>query len=136
MGSVALAARAATNKLGTEIVQQFGKIEQNLDGSEAVFGKCASSIQKTGEEAYKNLGVYQSQCLATANKMGALFQGSRVEQEKNLQLTEKSMQRAADMASIVRIDMQMALDSVASAAKAEISISDARKSTADAMTMK
>ena len=46
------------------------------------------------------------------------------------------MQRAADMASIVRIDMQMALDSVASAAKAEISISDARKSTADAMTMK
>lgn len=76
MGSVAVAAGAATIKLGKEIVQQFGELEQNLGGSEAVFGEYASSIQKTGEEAYKNMGVSQSQYLATANKMGVLFQGS------------------------------------------------------------
>ena len=64
------------------------------------------------------MGVSQSQYLATANKMGALFQGSGVDQQKSLELTEKAMQRAADMASVMGIDMQMALDSVAGAAKA------------------
>ena len=89
MGSVALAAGAAAVKIGKEVVQQFGELEQNLGGSEAVFGKYADSIQKTGEEAYKNLGVSQSQYLATANKMGALFQGSGVEQKKVLSLQKK-----------------------------------------------
>lgn len=51
--------------------------------------------------------VSQSQYLATANKMGALFHGSGVDQQKSLELTEKAMQRAADMASVMGIDMQM-----------------------------
>ncbi|HPQ79846.1 MAG TPA: phage tail protein, partial [Candidatus Dojkabacteria bacterium] len=79
---------------------------------------------KTGEEAYKNLGVSQSQYLSTANKMGALFQGSGVEQQKSLELTEKAMQRAADMASVMGIDMQVALDSVAGAAKGNFTMMD------------
>ena len=101
MGAVAVAAGAAAVKLGKEVVAQFGELEQNLGGSEAVFGKYAASIQKTGEDAYKNLGVSQSDYLATANKMGALFQGSGIEQQKSLELTEKAMQRAADMASVM-----------------------------------
>ena len=124
MGAVVVAAGAAAIKLGKEVVQQFGELEQNLGGSEAVFGKYAESIQKTGEEAYKNLGVSQSDYLATANKMGALFQGSGVEQQKSLELTEKAMQRAADMASVMGIDMQMALDSVAGAAKGNFTMMD------------
>jgi hypothetical protein len=124
MGTVAVAAGAAAIKLGKEVVQQFGELEQNLGGSEAVFGKYAASIQKTGEEAYKNLGVSQSEYLATANKMGALFQGSGIEQQKSLELTEKAMQRAADMASVMGIDMQMALDSVAGAAKGNFTMMD------------
>ena len=124
MGSVAVAAGAATIKLSKEIVQQFGELEQNLGGSEAVFGEYAASIQKIGEEAYKNMGVSQSQYLATANKMGALFQGSGVEQRKSLELTEKAMQRAADMASVMGIDMQVALDSVAGAAKGNFTMMD------------
>lgn len=124
MGSVALAAGAAAVKIGKEVVQQFGELEQNLGGSEAVFGEYADSIQKTGEEAYKNLGVSQSDYLATANKMGALFQGSGLEQQKSLELTEKAMQRAADMASVMGIDMQVALDSVAGAAKGNFTMMD------------
>ena len=65
MGAVAVAAGAAAIKLGKEVVQQFGELEQDLGGSEAVFGAYAESIQKTGEEAYKNLGVSQSEYLAT-----------------------------------------------------------------------
>lgn len=124
MGTVAVAAGAAAIKLGKEVVQQFGELEQNLGGSEAVFGKYAASIQKAGEEAYKNLGVSQSEYLATANKMGALFQGSGIEQQKSLELTEKAMQRAADMASVMGIDMQMALESVAGAAKGNFTMMD------------
>ncbi|MDD2267965.1 MAG: phage tail protein [Eubacteriales bacterium] len=124
MGTAVAAAGAAAIKLGKEVIGQFGELEQNLGGSEAVFGEYAASIQKTGEEAYKNMGVSQSQYLATANKMGALFQGSGIEQQKSLELTEKAMQRAADMASVMGIDMQMALDSVAGAAKGNFTMMD------------
>ena len=124
MGAVVVAAGAAAIKLGKDVVQQFGELEQNLGGSEAVFGNYAASIQKTGEEAYNNLGVSQSQYLATANKMGALFQGTGIEQVKSLELTEKAMQRAADMASVMGIDMQTALDSVSGAAKGNFTMMD------------
>lgn len=124
MGTLAAVAGAAAVKLGKEVVSQFGELEQSLGGSEAVFGEYAKRIQKAGEEAYKNLGVSQSEYLATANKMGALFQGSGVEQQKSLELTEKAMQRAADMASVMGIDMQMALDSIAGAAKGNFTMMD------------
>ena len=124
IGAVAVAAGAAAIKLGKEVVQQFGELEQNLGGSEAVFGAYAASIQKTGEEAYKNLGVSQSEYLATANKMGALFQGSGIAQQKSLELTEKSMQRAADMASVMGIDMSTAMEAVTGAAKGNFTMMD------------
>jgi hypothetical protein len=123
-GGIALAAGGAAVKLGKEVVQSFGELEQNLGGSEAVFGKYAESIQKTGEEAYKNLGASQSEYLATANKMGALFQGSGIEQRRSLELTEQAMQRAADMASVMGIDTQTALESIAGAAKGNFTMMD------------
>jgi hypothetical protein len=75
-------------------------------------------------QAYKNLGVSQSQYLATPNKIGALFQGSGLDVEKLAELTEKAMQRAADMASVMGLDMQVALDSVAGAAKGNFTMMD------------
>jgi hypothetical protein len=124
-GIKAIAAATAAAAAGAGLaIKSFSELEQNLGGSEAVFGEYAASIQKTGEEAYKNLGVSQSNYLATANKMGALFQGSGVEQQKSLELTEKAMQRAADMASVMGIDMQVALDSVAGAAKGNFTMMD------------
>lgn len=109
---------------GKDVVNSFSELEQNLGGSEAVFGEYASDIQKIGEQAYKNLGVSQSDYLATANKMGALFQGSGIEQQKSLDMTAQAMQRAADMASVMGIDMQVALDSVAGAAKGNFTMMD------------
>jgi phage-related protein len=123
-GAVAIAAGAAAIKLGSAVVKQFGELEQNLGGSEAVFGDYAKSIQKTGEDAYKNLGVSQSDYLATANKMGALFQGSGIEQQESVELTEKAMQRAADMASVMGIDMESALEAVTGAAKGNFTMMD------------
>lgn len=117
VGTMAVAAGAAAVKLGREVVKEFGELEQNLGGAEAVFGEYADAIKKHGEDAYKNLGASQSDYLATANKMGALFQGSGLSQQKSLDLTTQAMQRAADMASVMGIDTQVALDSVAGAAK-------------------
>ena len=74
--TAAAAAGAAAIKLGTEVVSSFGELEQNLGGSEVVFGEWADEVQKISEDAYKNLGASQSEYLATANKMASLFQGS------------------------------------------------------------
>ncbi len=124
VGAVAVAAGAAAVKLGREVVKEFGELEQNLGGAEAVFGEYADAIKKHGEEAYKSLGASQSDYLATANKMGALFQGSGIKQQKSLDLTVKAMQRAADMASVMGIDTQVALDSIAGAAKGNFTMMD------------
>ena len=124
VGTVAIAAGAAAVKLGTEVVNSFGELEQNLGGAEAVFGEYADSIKKSGEDAYLNLGASQSAYLATANKMGALFQGSGIEQQRSLELTTQAMQRAADMASVMGIDTQVALDSITGAAKGNFSMMD------------
>lgn len=124
IAAVGVAAGAAAIKLGKEVIAEFGELEQNLGGSEAVFGKYATSIQKAGEDAYKNLGASQSEYLATANKMGALFQGTGIEQQRSLELTEKAMQRAADMASVMGIDTSSALEAVTGAAKGNFTMMD------------
>lgn len=100
------------------------ELEQNLGGTEAVFGKFASSIQEKATQAYKNMGLSASDYMATANKMGSLFQGSGVEQEKALNMTADAMQRAADVASVMGIDMSMAMESIAGAAKGNFTMMD------------
>lgn len=123
--AAALAAvSAAAFKLTKDIISSTGELEQNLGGSESVFGDYAESIRKSGEEAYKNMGVSQSEYLATANKMGALFQGSGMTIEESAEATQKAMQRAADMASVMGIDMSSALESVAGAAKGNFTMMD------------
>lgn len=122
--AVAAAAGAAAIKLGKAVVESFGELEQNLGGSEAVFGQYAESIQKAAEDAYRTMGTSQSDYLATANKIGALFQGSGIEQQRSLELTTQAMQRAADMASVMGIDTQTALDAITGAAKGNFAMMD------------
>lgn len=98
--------------------------EQNLGGTEAVFGEFAKNIQSTAKEAYKNMGLSASDYMATANKMGSLFQGSGLDQSRALDLTTKAMQRAADVASVMGLDTQMAMESIAGAAKGNFTMMD------------
>lgn len=103
----------------------FGaELQQNLGGSEAVFGKYADSLQSKAKEAYMNMGLSASDYMATANKMGSLFQGSGVSQVKSLKMTEEAMQRAADVASVMGIDTSMAMESIAGAAKGNFTMMD------------
>lgn len=102
----------------------FGELEQNLGGSAAVFGSYADAVVEKSKSAYKNMGVAQSEYLATANKMGSLFQGSGLSQERSLELTTKAMQRATDVASVMGIDTSQALESIAGAAKGNFTMMD------------
>lgn len=103
----------------------FGaELQQNLGGTEAVFGNYAASIQKTAQDAYKNMGLSASDYMATANKMGSLFQGSGLSQQRSLNLTADAMQRAADVASVMGIDATMAMESIAGAAKGNFTMMD------------
>ena len=99
-------------------------LQQNLGGTEAVFGNYADSIQKSAQTAYMNMGLSASDYMATANKMGSLFQGSGLDQVKSLELTEAAMQRAADVASVMGIDTSMAMESIAGAAKGNFTMMD------------
>lgn len=107
-----------------ESVAGFGELEQNLGGSAAVFGSYADAVVEKSKSAYKNMGVAQSEYLATANKMGSLFQGSGLSQERSLELTTKAMQRATDVASVMGIDTSQALESIAGAAKGNFTMMD------------
>jgi phage-related protein len=101
-----------------------GELQQNLGGTEAVFGDFAKDIQTSANDAYKNMGLSASDYMATANKMGSLFQGSGVEQQKSLEMTTEAMQRAADVASVMGIDTQVAMESIAGAAKGNFTMMD------------
>ncbi len=113
--------------IGTVIKQALSEgmdLQQNLGGTEAVFGQFADSIQAKATEAYKNMGMSASEYMATANKMGALFQGSGIEQQKSLDLTAQAMQRAADVASVMGLDTTAAMESIAGAAKGNFTMMD------------
>jgi len=99
------------------IVKSFASLEQNIGGTKAVFGDFAQTVQNDAKTAYKNMGLSASDYMATANKMASLFQGSGIEQKKSMDLTTSAMQRAADVASVMGVDMSMAMESVAGAAK-------------------
>ena len=96
------------------------ELQQNLGGTEAVFAKHAEVIKTKAVDAYKNMGLSASDYMATANKMGSLFQGSGVSIEKSVNLTADAMQRAADVASVMGLDTNMAMESIAGAAKRKL----------------
>lgn len=105
-------------------ITEGAQLEQNIGGTTAVFGKSANKIQATAKTAYKNMGLSASDYMATANKMGSLFQGSGMNANKSLKLTQQSMQRAADVASVMGVDMDMAMESIAGAAKGNFTMMD------------
>ncbi len=108
----------------SKVVNQGAELQQNLGGTEAVFGEFAKNIQDEAKQAYKNMGASASDYMATANKMASLFQGSGLKQQRATELTTKAMQRAADVASVMGIDTQTAFESITGAAKGNFTMMD------------
>jgi phage-related protein len=117
-------ASVAIGGLTVKALNAAGELEQNMGGSEAVFGKYAGKMQDTAKTAFKNMGLSTSDFLATANKMGALFQGSGFGIEESATMSADAMQRAADVASIMGIDTASAMEAIAGAAKGNFTMLD------------
>ena len=115
---------AAMAGLTVKALNLSGELEQNMGGSEAVFGQYADSMQEKAREAFSNMGLSTSDYLATANKMGALFQGAGFDIEESMNLSSDAMQRAADVASIMGIDTGAAMEAIAGAAKGNFTMMD------------
>lgn len=101
-----------------------GDLQQNIGGSESVFKNYAGTIQKTAETAASSLGLSQSKYLATATKMGSLFQGSGFSVAQSADMVTHSMQRASDVASIMGISVDSAMEAVAGMAKDNFTMMD------------
>jgi phage-related protein len=115
---------AAMGGLTIKAMNLAGELEQNMGGSEQVFGEYAGQMQQTAQEAFANMGLSTSDFLATANKMGALFQGAGFSIEESSGLATTAMQRAADVASIMGIDTSAAMEAIAGAAKGNFTMMD------------
>ena len=118
------AASSAIAGVTVKALSAAGELEQNMGGSEAVFGEFADKIQAKAKEAFSNMGLSTSDYLATANKMGSLFQGAGFETEKAMTMSQDAMQRAADVASIMGIDTASAMEAIAGAAKGNFTMMD------------
>lgn len=143
------AAASAIGALTVKALSSAGELEQNMGGAESVFKALGSSISEMNAEiivgydeatgkaitavksleeisktAFENMGLSQSDYLATANKMGALFQGAGFDTQTALDMSSSAMQRAADVASIMGIDTASAMEAIAGAAKGNFTMMD------------
>ena len=114
----------ALGGLTAKALSAAGELEQNMGGSEAVFGEHAGKMQETAKNAFSNMGLSASDFLGTANKMGALFQGAGFDIETSATMSSEAMQRAADVASIMGISTEEAMEAIAGAAKGNFTMMD------------
>lgn len=128
-GGIAIAAGIAAGVAGLaaltgKALMAGAELEQQLGGSEAVFGEYAKSIQEKAKTAYFEAGLSQNEFLQGANKMGSLFQGAGFSVKDSMQMSADAMQRASDVASIMGIDTTSALEAVAGMAKGNFTMMD------------
>lgn len=129
VGGLAIAGGLAAGIAGLvaltgKAVMAQAELEQQIGGSEAVFGSYATTIQEKAANAFKTAGLSQQEFLQGANKMGSLFQGAGFDVQSSMQMSSDSMQRASDIASIMGISTTDALEAVAGMAKGNFTMMD------------
>jgi phage-related protein len=124
IGAGMMAGAAGIVALTGKMLQSGAELEQQLGGSEAVFGEFAKSIQDQAKTAYSQAGLSQNEFLQGANKMGSLFQGAGFDVQSSMKMSGESMQRASDIASIMGISTTDALDAVTGMAKGNFTMMD------------
>lgn len=128
-GGIAIAAGMAAGAAGLatltgKALQAGAELEQQLGGSEAVFGQYAQNLVQISEEAYTNMGLSQNEYLQGVNKMGSLFQGAGFTVQQSMDMSADAIQRASDVASIMGIDTASALEAVTGMAKGNFTMMD------------
>ena len=121
---MSLAITAPLVKVGKEALQEAGDLEQSLGGAEAVYKDYYSNIVEEAKKSSKLMGTSTNKYLEYANKIGSLMQGSGLTTEKAYELTTKAMQRASDVASIMGISVEDAMNAITGAAKGNFTMMD------------
>lgn len=111
-------------KIISDSIMGGGELEQQLGGVEVVFKSHADSMKDAAATAAENMGLSESAYLAHANKMGALFKGSGFDIAYAADMSQQAMQRAADVASIMGVDVSSAMEAVTGAAKGNFTMMD------------
>lgn len=122
IGGAAVSTAAVT--IGKSALDIRSSIEQGMGGAEAVFQEYAHHIKSSSKDAWKTAGLSVEEYLSTANKMGSLFKGAGFSEVQAATYTTQAMQRAADVASIMGIDISTAMESIAGAAKGNFTMMD------------
>jgi len=123
MGAAAAAAGAAAIKLGKEVVEQFGELEQNLGGSEAVFGEYAARIQKREKKPTRIWACPNPSTLPPPTKWAHCFR-VLVSISKKSGTYREGHAASGGHGFGYGIDMQTAMESIAGAAKGNFTMMD------------
>lgn len=124
IGVATTAVTGAIEGIVTASVKARGEIEQQIGGTEAVFGKYSKEIQEKAKKSYSSMGTSANDYMATINKMGSLMKGSGIDNKTAMDLSSAAMQRAADVASVMGISTESAMESIAGAAKGNFTMMD------------
>lgn len=122
IAATASAYSASAIAIGKRSLDIRSSIEQGIGGAEAIFGDFAWRVKEDVAEAFEKSGLSAEEYYATINKMGALFKGSGFTEMEALEKASNAMQRAADVASVMGIDVDTAMESIAGAAKGNFTI--------------
>lgn len=105
-------------------VEAHGELEQQIGGTEAVFGEYAEEVQKAASKSFSSMGSSANDYMQTINKMGSILQGSGYTVEESMQTSMDVMQRASDVASVMGISVDEAMTAVTAAAKGNFTMMD------------
>lgn len=115
---------AGLGAMTSKALSAQAEIQQSLGGSEAVFEQNSGAIQQWAAAAAGSMGISTNAALETANKMGSLFQGSGIGIQESAEMTMQMSKRAADVASIMGVDLESAMEAVTGAAKGNFTMMD------------
>ena len=124
IGSAYVEAGKAVVKFTSQAVQSAGELEQQIGGTEAVFGDFATTVQDKAKESFKTMGTSANDYMQTINKMSSILQGSGYTIEESMNTSMEVMQRAADVASVMGISTEEAMNAVTAAAKGNFMMMD------------
>lgn len=110
--------------VGTASIKMVGDLEQSLGGAEAVYKDYYDEIVNAAENSASKMGTSTNKYLEYANKIGSLMQGSGLQVSEAYDLTTKAMQRASDVASIMGISIDDAMNAITGAAKGNFTMMD------------
>ena len=83
-------------------VESAGELEQQIGGTEAVFGDFADTVQEKAKDSFKSMGTSANDYLQTINKMSSILQGSGYTIEESMNTSAEVMDLKNEIIMLIR----------------------------------